>query len=901
MAGTDRRTDSRLPMTFLFTDIEGSTRMWEQHPTAMPDISRRHDELIDETVTMNGGAVFHWAGDGGIASFDDVAAAARAAVAIQHALAAADWSAVGELRVRIGVHHGVVVVRDGEPYGWALNFGSRFSDLGQGGQILVSEPAVEALDAASDEPFVMRRLGTVRLRDIAQPTVVFQLVAPGLESEFSSLRDTFRPLPLPSAPNSLIGRSDEIRQLGKRVTTDRLITVVGPPGVGKSRLVVDVANSVLGTFANGARLCSLAGVENDRVLDVIATSLGVSTRAGRTVEQSLIEWLGGQELLIVLDDCERGGVRISEIVRSILESTSSITVLCTSHRPLDVDGESLFRLTPLTLDSAVDLFVDRASSSSRPIGEASALRVLCEQLDRLPFSIEVAAAHASLHSMEELSGMLGTSDQREVTGPNAALQSLVDALAFGFEVLPTELRPMLVAATAFAGSFDRIGFREVCAPDLSDAQAAAALTDLVNRSLVQAERGAGRTQFRLLHGVWNFVVEQGAPEELDAARRRFIHWVLDLIQDASVGLRGPDELVWNRRISQQFDNIRAAFDRSLEAGDLDAASAISTELWDYAFMRLNTEYFRWAERLIETAGASGDGEKLGSVYGVAALGAWFRDDVRAAVDWAEHALQNERDQGLDFDLPARLALSNVAVYSGGKAPPPNLYAETVQYERSREEAYFEVDIEVKNSIMAAWLGHQEAALQRGIRALRLARESGNPSSLAFALWALGSALETDDPFQAEAHLGNALSTARECGNLWIAALVQMSLASLRRRTGGAIDAAPILVDLLEVLSQASHRSHLWHSLRLCALALGDLGDDALCVQLAAWVRDTKLAMPALPADEEAERLQADRIRSEHGDDWVGRMEMLTATWTTETAAAVARDALQNHLAAVAAA
>ncbi len=897
MGGTRQPADSRLPMTFLFTDIEGSTRMWEQHPSAMPEISRRHDELIDETVAMNGGTVFHRAGDGVIASFDEVAAAVRAAVAIQRELAAADWSAVGELRVRIGVHHGAVVLRDGEPYGWALNFGARFSALGQGGQILVSEPAVEALGLAGDEPFVVRRLGTVRLRDIAQPAVVFQLVAPGLESEFSSLRDTSEPLPLPTVPNSLIGRSDEIQQLGERLATDRLVTVVGPPGVGKSRLVVETANALLGSFANGARLCSLAVVDDDRAFDAIVTNLGVSTRPGRTVEQSLIEWLGGQDLLIVLDDCERAHARVGAIVRAILESTPSVTVLCTSHRPLGVDGESIFRLTPLTLDAAVDLFIDRASSSKRSIAESSGLRELCEQLDRLPFSIEVAAAHAALHSIDELSGMLGPRDRPEVTGPNAALQSLVDALALSFEALPVDLRSMLVATTAFAGSFDRVGFRDVCAPGLSDAQAAAALTDLVNRSLVQAEPGDGRTQFRLLHGVWEFVVERGEPDELNAARRRFIHWVLDLVDDVAAGLRGPDEVVWNRRIGRQFDNIRAAFDRSLEAGDLNAASAICTRLWDYAFMRLNIEYFRWAERMIEVHGDRAE-VTLGPVYGVAALGAWFRDDVDSAVEWAERALHEERTHDLGFDLPARLALINAAVYSGATAPPAEIYSETVMYERSLGDLYFQVDIEVKNSIMAAWLDHPEAALRRGIRAVRLARESGNSSSLAFALWALGSALETDDPFQAEAHLGNALSIARGCGNLWIAALVQMSLASLRRRTSGAIDAAPILLDLLEVLSLASHQSHLWHSLKLCALALGDLGDDALCVQLTAWVHDAELAMPALPVDEEAARLQMERIRSEHGDRWVERTEMLTATWTRDTAAAVARDALQNHLATV---
>ncbi len=674
--------DDRVPMTFLFTDVEGSTRMWERYPDAMPDIVRRHDELIASVVSTHQGSVFHHAGDGVIASFDDVPSALDAAVAIQHGLADTDWSPAADLRVRIGVHHGVVVLRHGEPYGWALNFGARFSALGQGGQILVSESAVDALGGGAMERFSIHHLGTVRLRDIAQPAVVYQLLADGLESEFSPVRDTFRHQPLPTAPNRLIGRDDEVRRLGERLDTDRLVTVVGPPGVGKSRIVAEVANDRLDSYTNGVRLCNLAGVDGDRVLDAVVTTLGISPRPGRTVEQSLTEWLGGQDLLLVFDDCERGGVRISEIVRSIVESTPSISVICTSHRPLGVTGEYISRLPPLALDAAVELFIDRASSATRSHSDSPALRTLCEQLDRLPFSIEVAAAHAALHSVQELTGMLGTGEHPEGTGPNAALRSLDEALTIGFEALPAELRPALIAASAFAGSFDRLGFQQVCAPELSDAQATAVLTDLVNRSLVTAEPADGaRTQFRLLRGVWDFVVAQGTREELRAAQQRFGTWALELTSDAAAGLRGPDELIWNRVLNRQFDNIRAAFDRSVEADDLDAAVRICTELWDYAFTRLNNEYFRWAERLIDLHDGGGD-DRLGPVYGVAALGAWFRDDVGPAVEWAEHALRCEQQHGLAFDLPARLTLMNVAVYSGGGTPPSDVWAQTVEYERS---------------------------------------------------------------------------------------------------------------------------------------------------------------------------------------------------------------------------
>ncbi len=889
-------------MTFLFTDIEGSTGLWERFPAEMPSILERHDELIDRVVRRRGGVVFHRAGDGVIASFDEPRDAADAAIDLQRELAAANWSPVGTLRVRAGLHHGDVVLRDGEPFGWALNFGARFSALGQGGQVLLSEAMADALVGIGTESFGMRRLGVVRLRDIAQPATVFELEGPGVESGFSTLRDTLRPAPLPTPPNPMIGRVDERRQLERRLGTDRLVTVIGPPGVGKSRLVAEVANAVLGSYANGALRCSLAGIDEAQALDVIATSLGVSTRPGRTVDQSLVDWLGDQELLLVLDDCERGGEGLADLVRSIIGSTKSVSVICTSHRPLGVAGEALYRLAPLPIDDAVDLFIDRTASAIPTGGpDSEGLRALCEQLDRLPFSIEVAAAHASLYSVEELRSMLGPRRAGETVGPNAALQSLFDALAMGFQILPTDLRAMLVATSSFADAFDRAAFQEVCAPGRSVAAAAAALTDLVNRSLVTAEPWKGSTRFRLLRGVRDFVEQQGEPAEREAADRRFVDWVLGFIREAATGLRGPDELSWNRRVGLHFDNIRRAFVRSLDTGDRAVAAEICTVLWDYAFMRMNVEYFRWAERLIEDDSADSDSTALGSVYGVAALGAWFRDDLDSATGWANVALQRERDHDLDFDRPARLALLNASIYSGAEAPPADLYAEIVEYERSRDEPYFSIAIDVNNSIMATWLGQRDAAERRGIRAVRVARESGNPSTLAYALWALGSALEVDDPFHAETLLGNSLSIAREHDNLWITALVQMSLASLRRRTSGAIDAAPILLDLLELLSRASHRSHLWPSLRLCGLVLGDLGDDSLAVQLMSWVRSTSLAMPSLPVDDEAARRLEEKIRAERGDDWVDRAEWLTATWTTDSAVAIAHEAIDRHLAAVVAA
>lgn len=884
-------------MSFLFTDIVGSTRKWEEYPAGMPAAIERHDELLDVAVDTNGGRVFHRAGDGLIASFPSARNAISAAADGQRALAAADWSAVGELRVRMGVHQGLVVLRDGDPFGWALNFGARFSDTGQGGQVLLSRPVVDAIPADELEPFGVRALGSQRLRDIARPADVYQLLGPGLEADFPALRDASKPPPLRTAPNTMIDRVEDIGVITRSVASHRLITLVGPPGVGKSRVVVEVANIVREARAGGARRCNLAGVADEDVVDTIATSLGVTARPGRTTEQSLADWLADQDLLLVLDHCEVGRQRVAGVVRSILDAAPDVSIVCNNHRPLGVAGEHLYRLGPLEPDDAVALFVDRAPGAA--IDDSPELRSLCEQLDNIPFAIEVAAAQAALYSVEELADILGSSGRTDDTGPNAELRSLVDALALGVDALPDDLRPMLLAAAVFPGRFDRAAFAEVCAPTSTAAQAAAALTELVNRSLVSAEPSGGQTYFRLLHGVREFVGQHIDDDARSAAEDRFLDWAVRFADDAAAGLRGADELRWNLRVGRQFDNVRGAFVRAIEAGDLRRSAAIATVMWEYGFMRMNDEYFRWSERIIAEF-EDGDDALLAPVYGTAAIGAWLGDDVGAAIEWANRAIELERQHVLPFDLPARLAIINATVYSGAKAPPLDVYAESAEYQRSRDELYFTVNVDAQNSIMATWLDQREAATRRGLRAVRVARESGNPSSLAFALWALGSSLEIDDPLHAESLLANSLEIAREAENLWITALVQMSLVSLRRRTSGAIDAAPILLDLLDLLTRAGHRSHLWHALRLCGLVLGDLGDDELAVQLAAWMREERMAMPSLPVDDRALAEQDERVRSARGESWVGRVEMMTVTWTPDTAAALVREALERHLAGVAA-
>lgn len=882
-------------MSFVFTDIEGSTRRWESYPDAMMSAVAQHDELLGDAMTEHGGVVFHHSGDGIIASFDSPLAAIHAAADAQHRFATTDWEYVDGMNVRMAVHVGDVVLRGGEPFGWALNFGSRLNAIGHGEQVLLSESCVESIGNDLGLPLDVVGLGPTRLRDIALPTRVFQLIGPELRREFPPLRNTKTKNQLPLPLQSILGRDVEIETVARELEVNRVVSLIGARGVGTSRLALAAGHRVAGHYSAGLLHCDLGGVNPSGVVDAVATSFGIGLRAGLSIEQSVIEWIGTQDLLLVFEHCEHAVEAVDRLLSAILAGAPNTTALCASERPLGIEGEFIYRVAPLSSKASAALFVERATAAGASVHDSPGVRELCEQLEGMPLAIEVAAANAPIYTVSELRDRLRRSELPVPSGPQSDIRSMNEAVALGFDALPGELRGVLSAAAIFAGSFDRAAFAAVCMPTATPSEADESITALLNRSLIQLRHVDGQPLFRLLGVVSEYVRGQATTEAYVAASDRFVGHMVALSTTAAAELRGPEEVLACRRVSEQFDNIRAAFERSLASGDFANAATLATVLWEYGFMRLNSEYSRWSERVIDTFSAV-DEAQLAPVLGVAAVNAWFRDDLDSAMELARRAIRIEAEFSLEFDLPARLALTNATVYSGAGAPPLDVFAELAAYQRGRPELYFHVNVDAQNSIMSTWLGDTDAATRRAIRAVRSARESKNPSSLAFALWALGSALETEDEPQAETLLGNALDVAREVDNGWLTALVQMSLASLRRRSSSPIDAVPILIDLLDLLWRAGHRSHLWATLRLCGLVLGDLGEDALAVQTRSWVSSAQLAMPPLPVDAVAIEAQSQQLVDEHGDAWVDRQSALAASWTTESAVATVRSALQQQLA-----
>jgi class 3 adenylate cyclase len=400
-------------VTFLFTDIAASTQLWEQDRSAMAAALEHHDRLLRDAVETRGGYVFSTAGDGLGAAFSTPRAAVDAAAAAQRALQGGSRQDGTALRVRMGVHVGVTHERDGDYFGPAVNRAARVMALAHGGQILVSLAVEELVRDDLDEGCELVPLGEFALRGLARPETVYQLVGPSLARDFPPL--TAGPAVegnLPSPASTFVGRVAELRRVTAAVPQHRLVTLVGPGGVGKTRLALESAALLRDEFPDGVWCVELAPLsEPDAVVHAVATTLGVRPEPGQPVADSVVSALRSRRTLLVLDNCEHVVEAASEVAATVGRNAPGVAILATSREPLRVDGEQLWPVEPLDPASdAVELFAERAASVDPSLRlleqDHQAVVGLCTALDGIPLAIELAAGRLRSMTVDELNERL---------------------------------------------------------------------------------------------------------------------------------------------------------------------------------------------------------------------------------------------------------------------------------------------------------------------------------------------------------------------------------------------------------------------------------------------------------------------------------------------------------------
>ena len=576
-------------VTFLFTDIEGSTQLWEQEPERMQAALARHDALLRTSISGSGGTVVKMTGDGVYAAFVDPVAALNAALSIQRGLEDPEATGGLELRVRCGVHLGVVEQRDDDYFGGAVNRAARIMGAAHGGQILLSEAVADGVRKRLPPESSLRDLGRVRLKDLAIPEHVYQLVHSRLQQDFPALRSLeTTPNNLPQQISSFVGRGHETAEVRRLLARSRLLTLVGVGGIGKTRLALQVAAETHDAYPDGVWFVELGSITDASLVpSSVAQVLGVRERSGIDLTQTLCNHLKSRRLLLLLDNCEHLIDACAALAAALLLAAPEIRVLASSREQLQVAGEQIYAVPPLSLPApdgnleslarseAAQMFIERVRLqepafvlTERP---AVAIASICNHLDGIPLALELAAARVHSLSIDEINVRLKDRFKLLTGGSRSALprqQTLRATLDWSYDLLDGPERTVLNRLGIFSGGFTLDAASMVAADDAIDEFTVVdRLSHLVARSLVVAETNPMGNRYRLLETTRSYALEKLATAE-DARRlerRHALHFRDWAARAADDWLSTPDAS-WRATYLPERDNVRAALGWALGVG-----------------------------------------------------------------------------------------------------------------------------------------------------------------------------------------------------------------------------------------------------------------------------------------------------------------------------------------------
>ena len=566
-------------VTLLFTDVEGSTKLWESEPADMANALRRHEEILRAAIDTSGGYVFKTVGDAYCASFSTPSAAVEAVTSAQRSLTSEEWATSEPLRVRMGLHSGVCEERDNDYFGPVVNRTARLTALAHGGQVLVSGATAELLFDSLGEGVVLTDLGRHRLKDLGRPEHLFQLGGADLHDRFpplASLDNPSIPNNLPAQMTTFVGRDSEITSLRELMHEYRLVTLTGAGGVGKSRLALQLAAEIVDGPADGVWWVELGALgDPDRVAGEVAAVLGFREEQDRPLLKTLAGQLRGLDLVLVIDNCEHVLDATGRLVEALLLAAPGLRVVATSREALGVAGEAAWRVPSLEEMGAFELFMDRAAQA-RPGWQADAeatetITRICRRLDGLPLAIELAAARTRMMNPARIASGLDDRFKLLTGGSRTAVprqQTLEASVSWSYALLADEERALLRRLSVFAGGFSIEGAEAVCTDgSLIEEYAVLDLVSrLVDKSLVVFDDHASR--YRLLETILQFARERLVEaEEMAATRTAHLAFYLDYAERVEPLLVGGNGPVLLTQLELERDNLTVA----LEWADNNAA------------------------------------------------------------------------------------------------------------------------------------------------------------------------------------------------------------------------------------------------------------------------------------------------------------------------------------------
>jgi len=593
-------------VTFAFTDIEGSTQRWDRDRAAMQDAVRRHDALIRAAIEAHGGHVFKTIGDAFCAAFSRPEAALAAMLEAQRALLAQDFHAIDGLRVRIALHSGTADERDGDYFGPAVNRVARLLAIGHGGQILVSGVTAILVQGELPPDVGLHDLGEHRLRDLARPERVYQLVAADLQADFAPLRSLDAlPNNLPRILTSFVGREAEVAELTALVEKNRLVTLVGSGGIGKTRTSLQVAANLLDGSGDGVWFIEMAPLASgEYVPSTIAQALGLTLSAEGDPVENLVRAIATKRALLVFDNCEHLLEPVARVIGAILRKAPGVRVVASSLQGLAIAGEVVYRMPSLGVPSAsqaariapldaaqyaaIGLFVERARAVDHRFvltdENAPIVADICRRLDGIPFAIELAAARVRILSPRQLRDHLDerlrvlTGGSRDALPRQKTLRALID---WSYDLLDERERTLFRRLGIFVNGFALEATSAVGAGDGLDAlDAFDVLASLVDKSLVLAEAAGDTLRYRLLESTRVYARERlEAAGERAACAARHLSYLRDCF--AHAGDRYERTARWpelGEVFVAELEDVRAALDWAIAGGDAHTGGELLAEI-----------------------------------------------------------------------------------------------------------------------------------------------------------------------------------------------------------------------------------------------------------------------------------------------------------------------------------
>jgi predicted ATPase/class 3 adenylate cyclase len=850
-------------VTFLFTDIEGSTKLAQQFPDELPALLSRHNEILDQVIEAHHGFVFQTAGDSYCIAFHNAGDAVYAALEAQRGMQTERWSPA-PVKVRMGIHTGKAEMQGNKEYRGYLTLShvQRLMSAAHGGQVLISQGTWELIRHGMPGGVTARDMGERRLKDMIHSEHIYQLVMETLQSDFPPIKtlDIFQHN-LPAQMTSFIGREKEIQDVKQALNTYRLVTLTGSGGVGKSRLGLQVGMQSLADFSDGVWLVELAAVTDPAlILSTFLSIFNLREDTHRNALDLLTDHLREKNILLLLDNCEHLIDACAQVSASLLQSCSNLRILASSREPLGISGEFTYRvpslhipdmgnlppLDQLAKTDSIRLFLERAVAAKPDFaltqGNASSLVQICSRLDGIPLAIELAASRVKVLSPEQIAARLDDRFRLLTGGSRAALprqQTLRATIDWSYSLLSDAEKLLFRRLAVFAGGWTLEAAESVCGIEQSPAYYFAAkkgitvdrfdvldlLTRLVDKSLIFMEETAVGIRYHRLETIRQYSRERFfETDEVETVLDRHLAYFVQFSEQVDEKLKGSDELEWQSRMATEQDNLRTALDWGLNKNPDSALRIAGAANLFWTASGYSAEGFRWTQKALEqvdksplSSGTSVEQRLIArakALRGLTRLYLSLGDNAKAKQAAEESVAlyrQSQDRRGLAFAL---VVLAYPLEFLGLRNQAEAALHESYSIAQGEEDVYCICRSLNRLARVVVQLYEDPALSQQYVeQALRLAREAGLRSQEAQASEILGFiAIHKNEYDTARAYLIESMRLYEQIGSTFNVTLEKSNLAHLERKLGNYADALEYYRQTIPVFRDIGQTGAVAHQL-----------------------------------------------------------------------------------------